>query len=128
MHAEPTRPRWMTIAAALCLVTLAVAVFRDLFVADSRAVEVWFGLEVRGWRAVLTAPIHWAIFAIGAWGFWTGAPWIIPCAAGYLFYAAFSHLVWSEASAHGRGWPIGLVQALAISAVGYLLLRRRVPT
>lgn len=118
----------MTIAAALCLVTLAVAVFRDLFVADSRPVEVWFGLEVRGWPAVLTAPIHWAIFAIGAWAFWSGAPWIIPWAAGYLFYAAFSHLVWSEASAHGRGWAIGLVQALAISAVGYLLLRRRVPT
>ena len=48
----------------------------------------------------------------------------MPWAAGYLFYAALSHLVWSEASPHGRGWPIGLLQALGLSAVGVLLLRR----
>ena len=32
-------------------------------------------------------------------------------------------IIWSEASPNGRGWPIGLAQAVVISAVGLLLLR-----
>jgi hypothetical protein len=79
---------------------------------------------VTGWPALLTAPIHWAIFAAGAYGFWNGRSWAAPCAAGYLFYAAFAHVVWSEASPHGRGIAIGLLQGAAISAVGLLILRQ----
>jgi hypothetical protein len=123
MASSDSRPGWMTALAALCLATLAVSIVRDLFLPASRAVEVWLGLEVTGWPAILTAPLHWAIFAFGAWAFWTNQQWVVPWAAGYLFYAAFSHLVWSEASPHGRGWPIGLMQALAISSGGYALLR-----
>jgi hypothetical protein len=115
----------MTTLAAICAAALVINVARDLFAPESRAVEVWFGLEVRGTLALLTAPLHWAIFAVGAWGFWTAQPWVVPATAGYLFYAAFSHLVWSEASAHGRGWPIGLVQAAVFSGVALLLLRAR---
>ena len=81
------RPRWMTALAALCAAAFVVNVVRDLFVPASRAVEVWFGLEVHGLLALLTAPIHWAIFALAAWGFWTVQPWIVPATAGYLFYA-----------------------------------------
>lgn len=121
----PPRPGWMTIAAVVCMATVVVSVVRDLFLPASRAVEVWFGLEITGWLALATAPLHWAIFAAGAWAFWNGRMAAVPFAAGYLFYAAFSHLVWSEASPHGRGWPIGLVQALLISSVGYVLLQLR---
>jgi hypothetical protein len=113
----------MTSLAVLCAATVVVSLVRDLFLPASREVEVWFGFEVRGWLAYLTAPLHWAIFAFGAWAFWANQRWIVPWAAAYLFYAAFSHLVWSEASEHGRGWVIGLVQALAISTVGWVLLR-----
>jgi len=113
----------MTALAVVALVTLVVCVVRDLFLPATRDVEVWFGFEVRGTAAVLTAPLHWAIFAFAAWAFWTDRQWIVPWAAAYLFYGAFSHLVWSEASPHGRGWPIGLLQAAAISAVGLLVLR-----
>jgi hypothetical protein len=49
----------------------------------------------------------------------------VPFAAAYLFYAGLSHLIWSEASPHGRGWPIGLVQALVISFLGWVLLQLR---
>jgi ribosomal protein S18 acetylase RimI-like enzyme len=62
---------------------------------------------------------------VGAWGFWRQKPWIVPAAAAYVFYVALSHLVWSEASPHGNGWPIGLLQAAAISVPGVLLLRAR---
>ena len=73
--------------------------------------------------ALLTAPLHWAVFAAGAWGFWQARPWILPGAAFYLFYVALSHLIWSEVSVHGQGWPMGLAQAVAISLPGLLLLR-----
>lgn len=120
---DAARPRWMSAAAAFCLVTIAFLVPRDLFFEETRDVEVWLGLEVHGRAARLTAPLHWAIFAAGAWGFWTQRPWIVPAAAAYAFYVALSHLVWSEASPHGRGWPTGLLQAALLSIPGALLLR-----
>jgi putative acetyltransferase len=73
--------------------------------------------------ALLTAPLHWAIFAFGAWGFWRCRPWILSWASIYVFYVALSHIVWSEASPNGNGWPIGLLQAAIISVPGILLLR-----
>ena len=115
----------MTVGAVLCLATVGFIVPRDLFLPHTRDVEVWLGLELHGRAAHLTAPLHWAIFLVGAWGFWTARPWIVPAAAGYLFYAAVSHLVWSEASPHGNGWVVGLLQALAISIPALLLLRAR---
>lgn len=111
--------------AVACLASVVFLVSRDLFVAHTRDVEVWFGFELRGTPALLTAPIHWAIFLVGAWGFWFRRPWILPCAAGYSFYVALSHLIWSEASPNGHGWPVGLVQASALSVPGLLFLRAR---
>jgi hypothetical protein len=113
----------MTALAVICMLAVAISIPRDLFFPASRDLEVWLGFEVTGWAAWLTAPIHWAVFAAGAWGFWRCRPWVLPWAAAYLFYAAISHLVWSEASPNGRGWPIGLAQAAAISAVAGFLLR-----
>jgi len=113
----------MTALALFCAATVLFLVPRDLLFADARDVEVWFGFELRGRAALLTAPLHWAIFALGAWAFWTQQPWVLPAAAGYAFYVALSHLIWSEASANGRGWPAGLAQAAALSIPGVLLLR-----
>ena len=117
----------MTALAIVCVATLVVTATSDLFVPAARGTEVWLGFEVTGPLALATAPLHWAIFAAGAWGFWTCRPWIVPWAAGYLFYVAVSHLVWSEASPHGRGWPVGLVEAIVIAGLGVLLLRARTP-
>ena len=115
----------MSALAVFCLATVLFLVPRDLFFAETRDVEVWLGFEVRGTPALATAPVHWAIFLVGAWGFWFRRPWILPGAAGYVFYVALSHLIWSEASRNGHGWPAGLAQALAISGLGILLLRAR---
>lgn len=126
--AAPTvsgRSRWMTALAVFCLATVLFLVPRDLFFAETRDVEVWLGFEVRGTAALLTAPIHWAIFALGAWGAWHSRSWVLTWAAGYVFYVALSHIIWSEASPNGSGWPMGLLQALAISILGVLLLRAR---
>jgi hypothetical protein len=114
----------MTLGAVVCAATLAIGVVRDVTHPVSDAVEVWFGFELYGWPAVLTSPIHWAIFAVFAWSFWNARTSVVPWVVAYLFYAAFAHLVWSEASPHGRGWLVGLVQAVAISSVAMWLLRR----
>lgn len=119
------RPPWMTALAAFCAATVLFLVPRDLLFAQTRDVEVWFGFELRGTAALLTAPLHWAIFAVGAWGAWHRRPWIAPCAAGYVFYVALSHIVWSEVSPNGSGFAIGLVHAALISIPGLLLLRVR---
>jgi hypothetical protein len=113
----------MTALALFCALTVAFLAVRDLSVPHVRNVEVWFGFELRGTLARWTAPLHWMIFALGAWGFWRARPWIVPAAAGYVFYVALSHLVWSEASPNGHGWPVGLAQAAALSVPGFLLLR-----
>jgi hypothetical protein len=120
---EDRRPPWMTALAVLCAVTVVFLAVRDLFFPETRDVEVWLGFELHGTPALLTAPLHWLIFAAGAWAFWQRRPWIIPAAAAYVFYVALSHLVWSEASPHGNGWPVGLLQAVLISVPGILLLR-----
>jgi len=113
----------MTALAVFCALTVAFLVPRDLFFAETRDVEVWLGFELRGAAALLSAPLHWAVFALGAWGFWTARPWITPAAAGYAFYIALSHLIWSEVSPHGNGWKAGLLQAALFSIPGVLLLR-----
>ena len=114
-----------TALAVLCAVTVVFLAVRDLWVPEIRDVEVWLGFELHGRAALLTAPLHWAIFALGAWAFWRAEPWVWPAAAAYAFYVALSHLVWSEASPNGRGWPMGLLQAGALAGVGWLLLRLR---
>ena len=115
----------MTALAAICLVALVVGVSRDLLFPATREVEVWLGFEVRGWAALATAPLHWAIFGVGAWAFWTQRSWVVPWAAAYVFYVAISHLIWSEVSPNGRGWAIGLAQAIGLSIFGAVLLRAR---
>jgi len=118
-----SRPLWMTIWALICAAGLVASASADLFLAESRSVEVWLGFETRGWVALATAPIHWAIFGVGAWAFWTQRAWIARWAAAYTFYVALSYVIWSEVNPNGRGWPIGLLQAAAISTVAILLLR-----
>jgi len=115
----------MTALALFCAATVVFLAARDLFVPQARDVEVWFGFELRGAAARWSAPLHWGIFAVGAWACWTARPWLPTAAAAYTFYIALSHLVWSEASPNGHGWLAGVAQAAAISVPGWLLLRRR---
>jgi hypothetical protein len=112
----------MTALAAFCLASVVFLVWRDLFLPRVRDVEVWLGFEVQGTAARMTAPLHWALFLVGAWGFWTQRRWILPCAAAYAFYVALSHLIWNVTSPVGRGWLVGFVQLMGLSVPGVLLL------
>jgi hypothetical protein len=121
----PDRPWWMVAMAIFCIASVAFLVPRDLFLAHTRDVEVWFGFEVRGTAALLSAPLHWATFLVGAWGFWTQRSWILPAAAVYSFYIALAHLVWNQTSPNGSGWLAGIAEAVAFSVPGALFLRAR---
>ena len=98
------------VMAAFCLVTIVFLVYRDLALPHVRDTEVWFGFELRGALALATAPLHWAIFAVGAWLFWKGHPRAWLYASLYAAYIALSHLVWNLTSAAGGGLVAGLVQ------------------
>lgn len=111
------RPRWMTAMAVLCMLGVVFLITRDIAIREVRNVEVWLGFELRGRVALLTAPLHWAILGVGAWGYWTQQGWIARATALYLHYVALSHLIWSEASSNGRGWLAGLEQAAFFNAL-----------
>jgi hypothetical protein len=111
------RPGWMTAMAAFCALGTAFLVYRDLAIPAVREVEVWLGFELRGRAALLSAPLHWAILALGAWAFWTQQRWVALATALYLHYVALSHAIWSVASPSGRGLPVGLLQAALFSAL-----------
>ena len=106
-----------------CVASLLFLVVRDLALPEVRDVEVWLGIEVRGIWARWTAPLHWSLFAFGAWAFARGARWVWRAAAIYLFYVALSHLVWNLSSRAGGGWSHGLWQLALFAAIGALLAR-----
>ncbi len=123
MSPESTaRPWWTTSIAAFFVLSLLLNVPRDLLYPEYGNVEVWLGFELTGALARWTAPIHWAMFAVGAWASWTCRSWAVPATAAYAFYVACSHIVWSETSPNGNGWAIGLIQAAVISIPGFGLL------
>lgn len=103
----------MNLLGLFCLYMACVYLPFDMFfkpVADDR--EVWFGLALSGWWAKATEPIHWIIYALGAWGFWGMRRWMWPWAAVYAAQIAVGMLVWNVTDARGRGAVGGVITAL----------------
>ena len=115
------RPPWATLLSAFCVISVLFLVYRDLFVPHVRDTEVWLGFELHGGPARVTAPVHWSIFGIGAWGYWKMRPWVWPWASVYALYVAVSHLVWNLVSPSGGGWSAGFWQ-LALFAIPAVVL------
>lgn len=121
------RPLWMN---ALMLFCIYMAVFHmpwDFFVKPvERDQEAWFGFLLRGWAAKATEPIHWAIFAAGAYGFWKMRRWMWPWAAVYAAQVAVGMLVWNVVYVGGaRGWIGGLLGLIPFGALTLGLWRAR---
>jgi hypothetical protein len=107
------RPWWIALLWAFCLYMTCIYMPFDVFfkpVAEDK--EVWFGFAVSGWWAKATEPIHWLIYASGAWGFWGMHRWMWPWAALYAGQVAFGMLVWNLADVRGRGWIAGTIAAI----------------
>lgn len=93
-----------------CLVTIVFLIYRDLAIPHVHDTEIWFGFELRGALAIATAPLHWGIFAWGAWSFWARWPRAWLYSALYAAYIAISHLIWNLTSASGGGLVDGVLQ------------------
>ena len=109
------RPWWMNVLWGFCLYMTFIYLPYDLFfkpVAEDE--EVWFGFVLHGWAAKLTAPLHWLIYAAGAYGFWKMARWMWPWAALYMAQVAIAMLVWNLIDERGGGWTAGLVSAAVV--------------
>ena len=114
------RPHWMNAIFAFCLFMTFIYMPFDLFWKPVEGdQEVWFGLMVTGWWAKATAPLHWAIYGAGAYGFWKMRRWMHPWAALYVAQIAIGMLVWSLLDERGSAItgviPFALFAALSVA-------------
>lgn len=113
------RPWWMNVLMLFCAYMAIVYMPWDFFVKPvARDAEAWFGFLLHGWAAKLTEPLHWAIYAAGAYGFWRMRAWMWPWAAVYAAQVALGMLVWNVAYVGGaRGWFVGLVSLVPFGGI-----------
>jgi hypothetical protein len=120
------RPWWMNLLALFCLYMTFVYLPFDLFykpVAEDE--EVWFGFTLHGWAAKATAPLHWLIYAAGAYGFWKMRRWMWPWAAVYVAQVSLAMLIWNGLDPRGAGWLMGLLGAALFAVPAVALWRAR---
>lgn len=118
------RPWWMQLCFVFCLYMTFVYLPYDLFwkpVAGDQ--EVWLGFVLHGWAAKVTEPLHWAIYAAGAYGFWRMKGWMWPWAGVYVAQIAVGMLVWSLLD--GPGVVVGLAAMAVFATPTVALLRGR---
>lgn len=119
------RPWWMNLVWIFCLYMTFIYLPFDLFfkpVAEDQ--EVWFGYLLTGWAAKLTEPLHWAIYAAGAYGFWKMKSWMWPWAGVYVTQVAFGMLVWNLLDERGGVLP-GVLAMLIFLVPAVALFRAR---
>jgi hypothetical protein len=106
------RPWWMNAIFAFCLYMAVIYMPFDLFWKGvERDEEVWFGIVLHGWAAKATEPLHWLIYASGAYGFWRMRSWMWPWAAVYVAQISIGMLVWNVHDPRGAGWSGGALAA-----------------
>ena len=112
------RPLWMNGLMLFCMFMAVLYVPWDFFFKPVAAdEEVWFGILLTGWWAKLTEPLHWAIYAAGAWGFWQMKSWMHPWTLVYTAQIAIGMFVWSSTDERGVG-----VIAASVTALPFIVL------
>jgi short-subunit dehydrogenase len=117
------RPWWMNALMVFCAYMAAVHMPWDIFVKPVAVdAEAWFGFLLHGWWAKLSEPLHWAIYAAGAYGFWRMRSWMWPWAAVYAAQVALGMFVWNVVYVGGaRGWVGGLLSAVPLAVIAVAL-------
>lgn len=112
------RPAWMNVLMLFCAYMAAVYVPWD-FLAKPLALdqEVWFGVRLHGVWAKLGEPLHLAIYALGAYGFWHMRRWMWPWAAVYAGQVAIAMAVWPVLYRDELGG--GVLRAAAFGALSF---------
>ena len=76
------RPAWMNALMVFCAFMAFVYVPWDFFVKPvAEDQEVWLGVMFTGAAAKFGEPLHWAIYAAGAHGFYRKSHWMWPWAS-----------------------------------------------
>jgi hypothetical protein len=121
------RPWWMTGLLGFCaIMALVYEPYDFLLKPVARDQEVWVGFMLTGWAAKATEPLHWAIYAAGAWGFWKMRPWMHPWAALYSASVALGMGIWAvRDAAEPRMRAGGLALCAAFAALSVALWRAR---
>ena len=121
------RPVWMNALLVFCAYMAFVYVPWDLLAKPvALDEEVWFGVRLHGWAAKATEPLHLAIYAAGAYGFWHMRPWMWPWAAVYAAQIAIAMGVWPLLYVGGvRGAALGVLSFAAFGALAAALWRAR---
>jgi hypothetical protein len=120
------RPGWMTGLLGFCLFMALLYEPYDFFLKPvDRDQEVWVGLMLTGWAAKATEPLHWAIYAAGAWGFWKMRSWMHPWAALYAASVALGMLVWGIRDERPHSLWFGLAGFAPFAALAIALWRAR---
>ena len=118
------RSWWMNLIFYFCVYMTVIYMPFDIFykpVAQDQ--EIWFGFTLNGWWAKATAPLHWLIYGLGAYGFWRMKTWMWPWAAVYAAQVVIAMFVFNLVDEHGRGVLGGLIAA-ALFAVPMIALWR----
>ena len=87
--------------------------------------EVWVGFMLTGWAAKATEPLHWAIYAAGAWGFWKMRAWMHPWAALYCGSVALGMAIWGVRDARPSSLYVGLAGCVPFALLTAALWRAR---
>ena len=120
------RPWWMNLMLGFCLyMTFVYMPFDVLWKPVAEDEEVWLGITLHGWAAKATAPLHWLIYAAGAYGFWNMRRWMWPWAAVYVAQVSIAMLVWNLADPRGAGLAAGLVAGVLFAVPAVALWRAR---
>ena len=121
------RPWWMNVLMVFCGYMAFVYVPWDLLVKPAAVdEEVWFGIRFYGATAKLLAVPHWAVYALGAYGFRKMRPWLWPWASFYAAQVAVGMLVWNGLYVGGFvGLLLGLVSFVPFLGIAWALWEAR---
>ena len=121
------RPWWMNVLMVFSAYMAFVYVPWDLLVKPAAVdEEVWFGIRFHGAAAKLLALPHWAVYALGAYGFRKMRPWMWPWASFYAAQVAVGMLVWNGVYVGGFvGFLLGLVSFLPFLGIAWALWEAR---
>ena len=117
------RPWWMNALMVFSGFMAFVYLPWDFFIKPVAAdEEVWFGVRFTGWAAKALEPLHWAVYAAGAYGFRRMSRWMWPWAAVYCAQVAFGMLVWNLLYVGGfLGLLLSFFSVIPFAALGYVL-------
>jgi short-subunit dehydrogenase len=121
------RPWWMNAMMITSAFLAYVYVPWDFFfkpLAEDQ--EAWFGILLTGWAAKLTEPLHFLIYAAGAYGFWRMRSWMWPWAAAWTAQLALGMFLWPILYRGGAaGWALALLGGGAFGIAAWALYGAR---